>query len=405
MCGIVGHLSRDGSPVDVAAFAAALTSLDTAARTTRATSRSRRRTAAQRRTAAPTRPRRCWRSRSVRAFVAKRPRRPRDLALGARRLAIQDLSAAGHQPLCNEDGSVWVVHNGEIHNFVELRRELEARGHRFRSHTDTEVVVHAYEEWGEDCFHRFNGMWALALWDAKRRVLLCSRDRYGIKPLVYADDGSRVRVRVGDQGAARARRGRAGGERRRSSTTTSRTASSTARRRRSSAACRCCRPAICLRVTPGGAAAEVRWYELPVGEASGDGAEERFAELFTDATQPAPRQRRARRHVPERRARLVGDRLHGRGADCERRRDARRRVGAEVVLRALPRRSARRRGPLHRRGRRARAAPSRTTSSRPAPSSSPTSTGCCGTRRSRSAARASTRSGASTASRAPRASR
>jgi asparagine synthase (glutamine-hydrolysing) len=107
------------------------------------------------------------------------------IGLGHRRLSIIDLSA-GAQPLCNEDGSVWVVFNGEIYNFPELRGQLEARGHRFRTRTDTEVIVHGYEEWGDRAVERFRGMFVFALWDARRARLLIARDRLGIKPLYYA---------------------------------------------------------------------------------------------------------------------------------------------------------------------------------------------------------------------------
>jgi asparagine synthase (glutamine-hydrolysing) len=113
------------------------------------------------------------------------------VALGFRRLAIIDLSDAGLQPFASDDGALQLIHNGEVYNYRELRRELEARGHRFRSATDTEVVVRAYEEWGARCVERFNGMWALALWDARRRRLFCSRDRFGVKPFYYRWDGSR----------------------------------------------------------------------------------------------------------------------------------------------------------------------------------------------------------------------
>ena len=105
--------------------------------------------------------------------------------LGMRRLSIIDL-AGGHQPICNEDGSVWIVFNGEIYNFQELRRDLEARGHRFRTNSDTECIVHAYEEFGELCFERLRGMFALALWDEPRQRLVLARDRLGKKPLYYA---------------------------------------------------------------------------------------------------------------------------------------------------------------------------------------------------------------------------
>jgi asparagine synthase (glutamine-hydrolysing) len=98
------------------------------------------------------------------------------------RLSIIDLST-GQQPITNEDQTIWIVFNGEIFNFVELRQELEEQGHTFRTHSDTEVVVHAYEEWGVECFPRFNGQWALALWDSAACRLTLSRDRIGIRPL------------------------------------------------------------------------------------------------------------------------------------------------------------------------------------------------------------------------------
>ena len=110
------------------------------------------------------------------------------LALAHRRLSIIDLSTRANQPISNEDGTVWLIHNGEIYNYLELRPELEAKGHRFRSSGDSEVILHAYEEEGEACVQRFNGMWAFALWDARRRRLLLSRDRLGEKPLYYAVD-------------------------------------------------------------------------------------------------------------------------------------------------------------------------------------------------------------------------
>jgi asparagine synthase (glutamine-hydrolysing) len=108
------------------------------------------------------------------------------LALGMRRLRVIDPDG-GHQPMANEDGSVQVVFNGEIYNHAALRRELESGGHRFRTRSDTEVIVHAYEEWGSACVERFNGMFALALWDVRHRRLFLARDRLGIKPLYYFD--------------------------------------------------------------------------------------------------------------------------------------------------------------------------------------------------------------------------
>jgi len=117
-----------------------------------------------------------------------------DIALGHRRLSIIDLSAAGHQPMSNEEGTVWIAHNGEVYNHVELREELKSRGYRFRSRTDTEVILHSYEEWGHECLSRFNGMWAFAIWDSRERKLFCSRDRFGIKPFYYFFDGKRLLV-------------------------------------------------------------------------------------------------------------------------------------------------------------------------------------------------------------------
>jgi len=107
------------------------------------------------------------------------------VGLGHRRLSIIDLST-GQQPLFNEDGSVVVVFNGEIYNFQELVPELEKLGHVFRTHSDTEVIVHAWEAWGEACVARFRGMFAFALWDRNRDTLFVVRDRFGVKPLYYA---------------------------------------------------------------------------------------------------------------------------------------------------------------------------------------------------------------------------
>jgi asparagine synthase (glutamine-hydrolysing) len=104
-----------------------------------------------------------------------------------RRLAIIDLSEDGLQPMTNEDKTLWLVYNGEIYNYVELREELIKQGHRFHSQSDTEVILHAYEEWGAGCLLRFNGMWAFALWDEKRGQLFCARDRFGIKPFYYTE--------------------------------------------------------------------------------------------------------------------------------------------------------------------------------------------------------------------------
>jgi asparagine synthase (glutamine-hydrolysing) len=107
------------------------------------------------------------------------------VGFGHRRLSIIDLEG-GKQPLYNEDNTVVVTYNGEIFNFMEIEHELIARGHKFRTRCDTEVIVHAWEEWGERCLERFNGMFAFAVWDQRRQRLFVARDRLGVKPLYYA---------------------------------------------------------------------------------------------------------------------------------------------------------------------------------------------------------------------------
>ena len=118
----------------------------------------------------------------------------RRLGLGFRRLAIIDLSERAMQPMSNEDGTLWVVFNGEIYNHAEIRAELERRGgHRWKTdHSDTEVILHAFEEWGIDCLQKFRGMFAIALWDAKKHQLWLIRDRIGVKPLYYSIHHGRV---------------------------------------------------------------------------------------------------------------------------------------------------------------------------------------------------------------------
>jgi asparagine synthase (glutamine-hydrolysing) len=106
--------------------------------------------------------------------------------LGHKRLSIIDLSPAGHQPMSNEDGSIWIVFNGEIYNYIGLREELQKKGHTFVSHTDTETILHLYEDKGVECVHDLRGMFAFAIWDERRHRLFLARDRAGKKPLVYA---------------------------------------------------------------------------------------------------------------------------------------------------------------------------------------------------------------------------
>lgn len=108
-----------------------------------------------------------------------------DFGFGFRRLSIQDLSSAGHQPMASSDGRYWIVFNGEIYNYLELRAELISKGVRFHSGTDTEVILAAYQQWGEESLQRFNGMWAFVIWDAAAKTLFASRDRFGEKPLHY----------------------------------------------------------------------------------------------------------------------------------------------------------------------------------------------------------------------------
>src|SRR4051812_312750 len=112
-------------------------------------------------------------------------------ALGHRRLSIVDLGN-GQQPMCNEDGTIWIVFNGEIYNHAELRVRLESAGHQYRTHSDTETIIHAYEEWGDDCVRDMRGMFAFAIWDSRRQRLLLVRDRLGVKPLYYHVDGNTI---------------------------------------------------------------------------------------------------------------------------------------------------------------------------------------------------------------------
>jgi asparagine synthase (glutamine-hydrolysing) len=114
------------------------------------------------------------------------------LFLGHRRLNIIDLSIAGHQPMCDTSGDKWMIFNGEIYNYLELREELKNLNHVFKSNSDTEVILESYKEWGKECFNRFNGMWSIVMLDISKKELITSNDRYGIKPLYYIKDSGEL---------------------------------------------------------------------------------------------------------------------------------------------------------------------------------------------------------------------
>ncbi len=156
VCGIAGVFNRDGRPVEQAWLLAMADTL-------------------------------CHRGPDADGFWAAD-----GLGLAHRRLSVIDVSAAGRQPMGSEDGRIQVCYNGEIYNFDEIRQELMARGHRFVSRTDTEVIAHAWEEWGAQAMGRFNGMFAFAVWDRAERRLWLVRDRLGVKPLYYAAIGTRL---------------------------------------------------------------------------------------------------------------------------------------------------------------------------------------------------------------------
>ena len=107
------------------------------------------------------------------------------VAFGFRRLSIIDLSPAGHQPMCSQDKSIWIVYNGEIYNYIELREDLKKRNYEFQTNTDTEVMIAAYQEWGEKCVDKFNGMWAFVIYDRRKNIFFGARDRFGVKPFYY----------------------------------------------------------------------------------------------------------------------------------------------------------------------------------------------------------------------------
>ena len=111
-----------------------------------------------------------------------------EIALAHRRLSILDLTPSGHQPMCTNDQKLWITFNGEVYNYIELREELQAKGHAFLSNSDTEVILAAYREWGTDCSKKLNGMWAFVIYDTSNEILFCSRDRVGVKPFYYYKD-------------------------------------------------------------------------------------------------------------------------------------------------------------------------------------------------------------------------
>ena len=115
-----------------------------------------------------------------------------EMGLGHVRLSIIDLSPAGHQPMSNENKQIWIVFNGEIYNYKDLKAELEMKGHKFNSNTDTEVIIHLYEEYGRDCVTKLNGMFAFAIWDESKKEMFLARDRVGIKPLFYFFDNEKL---------------------------------------------------------------------------------------------------------------------------------------------------------------------------------------------------------------------
>ncbi len=115
-----------------------------------------------------------------------------NLGLGFVRLSIIDLSSAGHQPMFSDDNRYVIIYNGEIFNYLELKTTLEQSGYRFKTKTDTEVLLNAYRAWGKDMLDRLNGMWAFVIYDRKKKILFGARDRYGIKPFYYFNDGNRL---------------------------------------------------------------------------------------------------------------------------------------------------------------------------------------------------------------------
>ena len=231
------------------------------------------------------------------------------IGLAHRRLSIVDLSEAASQPMSNEDGTLWITYNGEIYNHAEIRRELSQSGrHRWKTdHSDTEVILHAFEEWGIDCLSRFRGMFAFGLWDARARELWLVRDRIGIKPLYYSVHHGRLTFASEIKALLEDADQRRGG--RRDGAVPLPVVPDDARhRRRCSTASESCRRARGFVSGPTARSTERRYWDvwddvsaLPGGE--DEIAERVLAELRT-AVQPAQGERRAGRRVSLRRARL-----------------------------------------------------------------------------------------------------
>ncbi|NOS84493.1 MAG: asparagine synthase (glutamine-hydrolyzing) [Ignavibacteria bacterium] len=123
-------------------------------------------------------------------LISFKNERSKEAVLAHRRLSIIDLSENGHCPMSDPDGNIWLTYNGEIYNYIELREELRSAGYRFRTNSDSEVIINSYLHWGTECLNRFNGMWAFAIWDNVKKILFIARDRFGVKPLYYTDSGN-----------------------------------------------------------------------------------------------------------------------------------------------------------------------------------------------------------------------
>ncbi len=184
MCGICGIINIDGTPVNPDVIISMRDVMSNRGPDDKG--------AVLLRGASQGRGERCLRFQELQEIEAQHLNSGYNIGLAHRRLSIIDLSHDGRQPMSNETETVWITFNGEIYNFLELRQELEVRGHRFRTRTDTEVIVQAYEEWGTDFVCHLRGMFAIAIWDVERSLCVLTRDRFGIKPLFYYWDGKHL---------------------------------------------------------------------------------------------------------------------------------------------------------------------------------------------------------------------